>query len=173
MEKRNGVFGIIRELDYGIAMATLTVLIFVTVLGVFMRYFVNRPLTWLEEVQLWLLVWIVFFGGSAVTRRFGHIAIDAFVGLFPQWLRKFSIGICNAVTAIVMGFLFYFALRHVMQMYTSGRVTNILHIPYWLIYISVPICCVVTVVFSIGRLFHFIPEIAKDDPVSEALKGDE
>lgn len=142
----------LRDPDLYLACLALAILIILTVSGVAMRYIVNRPLGWMEEVQLWCLVWVVFPGGAAVARHGGHIAIDAFIGLFPKILRKAAYAITQAITLAVIGFFGYWSCRHVWQMYTTGRTTNILEIPYWLIYLVVPLACLVIALNALYRL---------------------
>lgn len=144
----------LREPDLYLACLSLAVLIAVTVGGVVMRYVANRPFGWMEEVQLWCFVWVVFMGASAVARHGGHIAIDAFVGLFPKALRKVATTIIQLITATVLAFFGYYAFRHVMQMYNTGRSTNILSIPYSLIYAVVPIACALMTLTALVRLIR-------------------
>lgn len=153
MNTSTGITDHIRNLDFYLAAVTLAALICITVSGVFMRYFANDPIRWLEEVQLWFSVWIVFFGSSAVARKTGHIAIDAFVGMFPRRLRMASKSISNLVAILVLAFFFYYSALLVKQMYTNGRVTNILGIPYYLIYAAMPISCLLMVATSFTNLF--------------------
>lgn len=152
MENGNNRPGWMRDADLYLACFALAVLIIVTVGGVLMRYIVNRPLGWVEEVQLWCLVWVVFMGGSAVARHGGHIAIDAFIGLFPKMLRKAAYAITQIVTIAVLVFFGYYACRHVMQMYATERATNILNIPYYIIYAVVPLSCLFLVATALRRL---------------------
>lgn len=152
--KRSGVVEFFRNADLYVACLALAVLIIVTVVGVVARYLVNRPFGWMEEVQLWAFLWVVFLGAGAVARHGGHIAIDAFIGLFPQFLRKVSYGICQIVTIAVLGFFGYYAVHHVVLMYTSGRSTNILSIPNWIIYAVVPLSCLVLVLVALINLFR-------------------
>lgn len=148
MNKRTGVVGLLHDLDFKLAMLTLLGLIIITVMGVVMRYFVNKPLTWLEEVQLWFIVWVIFFGASGVARKNGHIAIDAFVGLFPLRLRMATELISNITAVLVLGFLGIYAFRHVQLMYTTMRTTNILGVPYYFIYMVIPLSCLMMVIHS-------------------------
>lgn len=59
-------------------------LVAVTFCGAIMRYAFNSPFAWQEEVQLMLIVWIVFFGGRYAFAAGNHCAIDVVVELFPQ-----------------------------------------------------------------------------------------
>lgn len=150
--------GWIRDPDLYLACLSLAVLVAVTIGGVLMRYIVNRPFGWMEEVQLWCFVWTVFPGASAVARHGGHIAIDAFVGLFPHFLRRMASRLIQLVTVAVLGFFGLNAFRHVVQMYTTGRATNILAIPYFVIYAVVPLSCLLMILTALHRLAR--PKIA-------------
>lgn len=152
------------EVDLLLSCAALLVLIVITVAGVAMRYMMNRPLQWMEELQLWCIVWVVFLGASAVSRRSGHIAIDAFVGLFPRFLRNAAWGISRVVTTIVMIFFGYQSLLMVRQMITSDRSTNILSIPLALVYAAIPAACVIMALWgAFGR---------RPDPAGKAEEGE-
>lgn len=143
---------LLRDPDLLIACLALAVLIVITVAGVAARYIVNRPFGWMEEVQLWCLVWTSFLGASAVARYAGHIAIDAFIGIFPKAMQRVAYGICQLVTIAVLGFFGFYAYRLVMQMHNTERATNILEIPYSLIYAAVPVSCLVMVLVALRNL---------------------
>jgi TRAP-type C4-dicarboxylate transport system permease small subunit len=154
MKKPNGVSAVLRDADLYLACLSLAVLIAVTVSGVFARYVANRPFGWMEEVQLWCFVWTVFPGAAAVARHGGHIAIDAFVGLFPKALRKMARSISHGVTILVMGFFLWNACMLVAQMHRTARVTSILAIPNYIIYGVVPLACLVILLVSLHSLFR-------------------
>ncbi|MDR1534264.1 MAG: TRAP transporter small permease [Planctomycetota bacterium] len=148
MRKNVGFSRLLHDFDLRLASVFLVLLIAITVAGVFFRYYLNRPLTWLEEVQLACFIWVAFLGACAVARKTGHIAIDAFVGIFPMFLRKVAKTVTHLVIIAAIGFLGYYSLLFVNQMYTSGRSTNILLIPNWLIYAVVPAACLYMAVNS-------------------------
>jgi TRAP-type C4-dicarboxylate transport system permease small subunit len=51
------------------------------------RYVFLAPLPWAEEVLVFLVIWGVCVGGSAVTYDNRHLDMDLFVGLFPPTMR--------------------------------------------------------------------------------------
>ena len=57
----------------GAALAFASTLLFANVV---LRYVFLAPISWAEELSLYLIVWIVFVGGSVAVRTRGHIAID-------------------------------------------------------------------------------------------------
>lgn len=141
MKVNNKALKCLLNIDYLITGAALVGLITVTFLGVIMRYFLNNPFIWLEEVQIWCFVWLVFFGAGAAFRTGSHVAIDVIVDLFPPKVKK-AVEIC--VYLVVMAVLFYLMMHGanlVRQMVNTGRMTNILKVPYSMIYASLPIGC--------------------------------
>ena len=135
-----------------IACAALGFLVALTVIGVGMRYLINRPIYWMEEVQLWCFVWVVFLGACAVARANSHIAIDAIVSFFPMGLRR-TVGVfALVVTIAALLFLGYYSCFHVWQMYERTRLTNILGIPYALIYFVVPLSCLIMSLTGVRQL---------------------
>jgi len=45
-------------------------------LDVFMRYYLNRPMVWVDEVNEYLMVFITFLGTAWVLKTGGHIRVD-------------------------------------------------------------------------------------------------
>lgn len=111
----------------------------ITFVGVIMRYFIHRPFTWLEELQLALFLGVVYLGGAAAFRHGSHVAIDFLVERFPAAVQRI---ILIGVHVIVVGVLGYFAIQGAglaATMAQTGRVTSILRIPSVLIYSMIPI----------------------------------
>ena len=51
------------------------------------RYVFLAPLPWAEEVLVFLVIWGMCLGASAVTYDNRHLDMDLFVGLFPPTMR--------------------------------------------------------------------------------------
>ena len=78
MKKKN----ILNNLDSIVAGSVFIFMLLFTVASVFMRYIVGQPFIVTEEIQLWCMVWLVFFGIVVVSRQgFGMKleALDKFV----------------------------------------------------------------------------------------------
>lgn len=76
--KKSKIIRTVSWLDTGIFMVTSTLLVLLTVYGVIMRYCIKSPLTWLEEVQMILIVQVSFFGGShRLSRTRAHLCRSA------------------------------------------------------------------------------------------------
>jgi len=134
------------KLDVAISGIALVSLISVTFFGVFARYLFNNPFVWLEEVQMVLILWTVFLGGSVAVRNKGHVAIEFIVEFLPKSIQKMIDVVIFFIVAYVMYFVAKNSLLLISQYDTSNRVTNLLHIPLKYIYLACPIGCVLIII---------------------------
>lgn len=162
---KNSSFYKILCLDQIIASFALIVLVAVTFLGVIMRYFFNAPFVWLEEVQLLCFIWLIFFGSPVVVRNGGHVAIDIVVDMMPEKLAKIVIHIATIVLILVVGFMCYQGILLIMQHQRTGRVSNILDIPYVVIYSAMPISFMLFILNLL--ILPFIESDTNDDESKE------
>ena len=125
MKKDNKFLKIVGNLDIFIAVVALIVLVGLTSSGGVMRYVVGKPFTWLEEVQLFCMVWIVFGAGGAAFRTGNHVAIEMVVEMFPKPVQKVIGIIVDLVVLFVISYLFIQSIRFVGVFVSSERCTSI------------------------------------------------
>ena len=138
-KKDSKVINLLLNLDIAIACTVLAILIVLTVAGVVYRYILDKPFTWLEEVQLACMVWVVFAAGGAAFRTGNHVAIEMVVDLLPKKMQKVVEVFISAVVVIVLLYLFKQSLGFIGIFLQSGRSTPMLDIPYALIYGIAPV----------------------------------
>lgn len=136
----------ILSLDLVISGIALIVLIILTFLGSLMRYIINKPIIWQEEVQIGLAIWAIFFGASAAFRYSNHIAIDMIVDMFPKNIQKIIEVLIAIITISVLLFMLINGKNLVLQFIKTNRSTNILHIPSQYIYSAIPIGCFLMII---------------------------
>lgn len=137
---------VIKEIDIIIAILSSVIVIAVTLLGVVMRFVVNQPLAWVEEVQMSFIVWITFLGGSAAFRYKSHIAVEIFVDLFNEKIQKAVYILTSVIVLAILVFLTICGCQIVRQYAEMKRVTDILKIPYAFVYSAVPAGCALMLV---------------------------
>ena len=71
LQKIKKVINVIDMSCFGISMVGLAALSFAAVI---FRFCFNNPIIWIEEVQMILVVWSVFFGASIAIREKEHMA---------------------------------------------------------------------------------------------------
>ncbi|EHO79675.1 MULTISPECIES: TRAP transporter small permease [Fusobacterium] len=136
----------ILSLDLVISGIALIILVILTFLGSLMRYIMNSPIIWQEEVQIGLAIWVIFFGASAAFRYSNHIAIDMIVDMFPKNIQRIIEVIIAVVTISVLFFMLINGKNLVLQFIKTNRSTNILHIPSQYIYLAIPVGCFLMIV---------------------------
>lgn len=164
MEKQAQGRKAIENLDLIVASIALIILVICTFMGVIMRYFFNNPFVWLQEVQLWCFTWVVFFGCGAAFRTGSHVAIEVVVDHLPKHLRK-SVEIIGffIVVAVLLYFMIY-GSKLVLQLFRTGRTTNILDVPFPVIYGAFPLGCLLMIV---NHTLVFWRQIIKQETVNE------
>jgi TRAP-type C4-dicarboxylate transport system permease small subunit len=158
MKKESIFIRAVKNIDLWIAAAAMIFLVGLTFTGVIMRYRMNKPITWLEEVQFILIVWVAFFGASVAFRQGSHIAIEVVMELFPSRLQKIMEKIIAVLVFAVMVFIFFLELERGMDLTRTGRRTNILSIPLSINYFAVAFACLLMLinhaVYTLGNIFH-------------------
>lgn len=146
MKKESTVKTILGNLDIAVASIALIVLIILTFSGVIMRYIVGKPYTWLEEVQIFCMVWIVFAAGGAAFRTGSHVAIEMVVEMFPESVQKVIGYIIDIVVFAVIAYLFWNSIGFIQMFLKSGRSTSMLKIPLAFQYVIAPISYILMIV---------------------------
>lgn len=146
MKKDNKFLKIVGNLDIFVAVVALVVLVTLTSSGVVMRYVVGKPFTWLEEVQLFCMVWIVFGAGGAAFRTGNHVAIEMVVEMFPKPVQKVISILVDIVVFLVISYLLVQSVRFVGVFVSSERSTSLLKIPYTYIYGIAPVSFLLMIV---------------------------
>jgi len=120
----------------GAALIFTSVLLFI---NVGLRYLFLWPLQWAEELTLYLMVWIVFIGGSIIVRTRGHIAVD----VVPNFISgRANRRLKLAVTMVSFAFfvcLLYYSAQHTLRIRSSGQVMPAMQRPMWLAYLAMPV----------------------------------
>jgi len=155
---------IIGNLDFALAAAILMALVVLTVYGVFMRYIVNAPLTWLEEVQVACMVWIVFTGAGAAFRAGSVVSIELFVEMLPRKIQAVISLMVSILVFAILAYLLYQSIGFVKLFERSGRSTSILKIPFTLIYGVAP--------FSYGLMIFCYFYVKYFKPQEEEAQND-
>lgn len=156
------LFSVLGNLDIAVACVVLAALIVMTFLGVIFRYAFKSPFTWLEEVQMACMVWIVFAAGGAAFRTGNHVAIEMVVDMFPKKVQKAFEWVIAAVVLVVLSYLLYQSIGFIYVFVKSGRATSMLKIPYALIYGIAPVSFVLMGVSYIYALLKGVKSEAKE-----------
>jgi C4-dicarboxylate transporter, DctQ subunit len=139
----------------GAALAFASLLLFVNVV---LRYWFLSPISWAEELTLYIMVWIVFVGSSVAIRTRGHIAIDLLpLALSPQGRRRLAILIALATLAFLVVF-FYYSGQHTLRVRSISQVTPVMQAPMWLAYLAMPAGSALMILRTCQHLWRLLHE---------------
>jgi len=72
-------------------------------LQVFMRYVVNRPLGWSDELSVILYVWGIFWGAAFMTTEREHVALDLVYTALPDRGKRLFAALGALIVAALFG----------------------------------------------------------------------
>lgn len=133
----------------GLALYAMMILVFANVV---FRYFLNMPITWGEEVAVFLLLFIALFGAyvGMVDRRMARIT--AIVNIVPPRWRKIFNLTAQMMIIYLLVFLVFYGFQFIMTDYMLTQKSSTLRLPMWIFYSFVPIS-------SSMMLFHMILDV--------------
>lgn len=137
---------VLKNLDLIIAGIALAVLILATFVGVIMRYVFSNPFTWMEEVQLWCFLWIVFLGSGAAFRTGNHVAIEFIVDAMPPKVKRVFEIFDYIVVIFILCYLGVQSSTLIRQYAATNVQTSILNVPQSFISLAIPAGCVLMIV---------------------------
>jgi TRAP-type C4-dicarboxylate transport system permease small subunit len=102
------------------------------VINVVGRYVFGSSMPGVDELQIYLLVVLAFFGSVVASVRGQHLRMDVLTRFFPQGFNRFLRGL-EAVGAVVLcGFVCFVSTSYALRMAQIGTVSENAHIPMWI-----------------------------------------
>jgi C4-dicarboxylate transporter DctQ subunit len=124
--------------------------------NVVMRYIFNHAIYWAEELVRYLMVWVIFVGGSQVAKHEGHITVDIVYRAVGPKAKVILDYIVNVVAIVFCLVLTYYSYRQMMRVYSSQQISPALELPMWLPYLSIPLGSFLMAIRYVTHLFNRI-----------------
>ena len=77
----------------------MLVMVVITAAQVFARYVMKAPLAWSSELDLYILLWLVFLGSSIVYKKKAHLSIEGLMLRMKGPLRRAMLLLANLTSA--------------------------------------------------------------------------
>lgn len=142
-----------RLADWVANVFTLAIVI-ITVIAVFMRYIVNDPLQWVEEVLIALYIWGIMIGAASAMKSRGHVSIDALVTKLPRRLQRYVQHFNDVVSIVVLSAFGWLGLQLALE--AQDKITPILSIKYAYLDFAVPTGAFWMVIYLLIHLWRDI-----------------
>ena len=134
-----------------IAGLAFVVMVGVIVFNVIARYVMHSSFAWAEEISYLGFNWAVFFGICVVYRNQGLISIVVLVDHLPQKVQRVVQTLTFAVVGLANIALVIWGFQLAIQ--GMARTTASLAIPYFWMYIEIPIACLILMLYSFHNCY--------------------
>ena len=124
-----------------------------TIVAVFMRYVIDAPLMWSDDVSGWMLVTLIMLGAAEAYRRDVHIGIDLLterLGRKAKRIQETFADLAVMIFAALLGISSWQAVSfsRSFDAYTSGTV----EVPLWLVQLPLPVGAALLGLVAISRI---------------------
>ena len=120
-------------------------------LNVISRYVVHLPLNFVEELNVYLFVWLAFVGSALASRKGSHVVVNLIYNKFGKPTRKALYILIQLITVILFAALCYCGYAEVMDEIELGSMTETLVVPVWWFTASIPLGSILIVLRTIQK----------------------
>lgn len=165
-----------RGLGYWVPAILLLVMVVVVMIEVITR-FMGRPIIWGEEIAIWLMIWIIFFGLGYAFDDGGLIAVDYFVSKMKPRTQKILNMNAMVLTIVYFGILLYSSIPYFMYLQEKHSYYPVTKMPSNITTTAIILGCVLAIAFALRKLIYYFKmpadELAAITGLSPAEELDE
>ena len=138
----------------GVSVLCMVLILLLVIAQVAMRYLFNSPLTWSEELAVFVMIWLTFIGSLICMRDKEHIEVTILVDHLPRTLQRIVVAFSRLASVFFLLVVAYYGSDLVMENMTVTSPAN--KISMGLVYTIIPLS-------SIGMAFYLVKAIAKGE----------
>ena len=115
----------------------LIISILFNVINVVGRYVIGFTLTGIDELEVYLLIWIAFLNAAVVSWRRDHLRMDLIIKVLPGPVRRVVHAFEALILLIVTVFVAYQSFLYVQRIFWLGAVSDMARVPTWIAHSAV------------------------------------
>ena len=142
----------LKNLDDWLAKIFTVAIVIITIGAVFMRYILNDPLQWVEEVLIALYLWAIMLGAASAMKNRGHVSIDALVVTLPPRAQRYVQRFNDIVGIVVLVTFGWLGLQ--LSLAAGDKITPILGLKYTYIDLAVPVGALWMAIYLAAHLIN-------------------
>ncbi len=140
LTKLGTIFDRLNEVLAWMAAGLLVFVVLSITTDITMRFFVNRSIAWVLEINEYVLLWIALLGITWLLKKEGHIKIDILLGMLNPRSQALATAITSIIAAMVFLILTWYALQVTVGYFQRGMgSTSALQIPLGPVYVIMPV----------------------------------
>jgi TRAP-type transport system small permease protein len=132
METLDRAAGILAKTVERVLAVALVVAISLNFINVIGRYLAGFTLTGVDEVEIYILIWIAFLGAAVAFWKNEHLRVDVLLKACPAILRKAVLVVEMSVMLAVALVVAFQSFHYVERIHALGAVSDIARIPTWI-----------------------------------------
>lgn len=136
----------------------LWLMVTVAFVNVVSRFTFQFSISFIEEIEIYAYVWLVFFGGAIAFKRWDHLSVSIIVNNFPDIYRKITYVFVNVIIIVFFGFMLRYSIIQVQDQIFMGIRSTSLGVPKWWYTIGMPIGSVLIIIRVIERTIKYLKE---------------
>jgi len=124
---------------------------------VFMRYFLNRPISWTIEFTQYAMIFVLYLGVAWVLRGEGHVVMDIVLIRMNHQSRNLTNVITSILAAIVCSIVTWFGILVNVDYFKTGYMYGeVLNIPAFSLQFIVPLGMFLLTIQFLRRAYGFL-----------------
>lgn len=143
----------------------MSAIVLVMLYQIIRRYIFNDSLSWSEEFCRYCFIWFMFIGYSYSIHQKIDLRMDAVISQMPEKMQRLvnliGLLICFGLTIL----LFVSSFQAVNAVIRTGETSTGLHLPMWVVYISM--------IVGYGMaVFRYIQRLIREYVVKQGKEGE-
>lgn len=147
--------------------AGIPALIVIISTDVFLRYVINRPLRWGDEVSALIQLAVLVGSLNLCTEQRGHVRMDALYVRFGPRFRRATDVVANCCGFLFAAFFTFQSFASTLEMYQFNQGAEMINLPYWPFALFMGLCGVILTLRFGLEICGCVPETVGAAPAVE------
>ena len=151
--------------------ALIIFLIIIVCCEVALRYFFNRPTTWVTEFGAYIMLWAPFLVAAYVLRAGKHVTMDMLLQSLGSRAQRILNLMTSSLAVIACVLITFFGIRVVVELYQTGeRTETYLMLTKWPLMAIIPLSTFFLLIELLRRLCLLLAVGEENRVIEESMK---
>ena len=141
-------YGFNRFVDFAGALI-FSVITLVSLAQIINRYVFGHSFVFAEELAVQLMIWIAFLGAAKCVSVDAHTRLTVIVAALPPALRRWTLLLSNLLCIGFLAVAAWYGFGLVRRTWSATTIGT--HVPEGLVYLAMPFCSLVMILFLVGK----------------------
>lgn len=165
---------ILDHLEEYLAGGLLLAMAAVAFINVVSRFTFKFSISYIEELEIYLYVWLVLLGSAIAFKKWKHLCVSIFVERLPEKVQRIIEYIVSGLTIAFFIILFIYSIRQIQDEILLGVTTTSMGVPMWWYTLGLPIGGAFVIIRLIQRVVTGSkkPEEIEEPPLKGGMTSD-